>query len=298
MPAGSGGLSCRLPVVTYSTNGQSSQVGFLTFPGGTFAVDRGAPSASKGNGFAYDRGFNRWLPVDWRFVSDDGTKYVYATYPDTSPSPGASSVIHLVTVATGADRVVTRTGQYVINDYSGNGVYLTEWIGGHDGPGPEIGWVLNPSTGAVRGLSRGQKYGYWVAAGAGWRTDYNPADPSVHNGPTGGNRVTRIDLGSGAEATWFYQQGADWVQVVGFDRQGHPLIASAVASSGTQVVDLWLLTDASHRTRIYSGPQFTNWMMADANGIWLSDGATTYLYAGGSLRQMASTGGQIAGGCH
>ncbi len=291
-------LSCRLPIVTFP--GPTPQPGFISIPGGSFAPDPAGNQKSKGRGLAYDRGYRRWLPVDWRWVSDDGTRYVYATYSKDDPNTAdAYSVIHLVTVASGADRVLTRSGQYVINAFSGSGVYMSQWIGGHDGPGPQIGWTLNPYTGAVRALSGGQKYGYLVGSGAGWRDDYNVADPTVHNGMTGPNRLTRVDLATGAEETWFYQQGSDGINLVGFDRQGRPIVTSVVNPGASQVVTIWALTDARHRSQLYSGPVVPYSMMADSNGIWFSDGGATYLYTPASgFRQMASTGGQIAGGCH
>jgi hypothetical protein len=287
------GFSCRLPIVT--STAQTPQAGVISFPDGSFAVDAGGAIKSKGSGLAYDRGYSRWLPVDWRSVSDDGTYYAYATYSDTVPTAGSYSVIHIVNVATGVDRAVNGSGQYIINDYVGTGVYLSRWIGGHDGPGPEIGWILDPSTGGIRALAGGQKYGFSVGSGAGWRTDYNPADPTVHQGMTGPNRVTRVDLASGAETIWYYQQGADWVQVLGFDGTGRPIV-----SSGTgQVVTVWRMTDATHRTQLFSGSLFMNWAIADSHGIWFSDESATYLYTALSgLQKVASTGGQIAGGCH
>lgn len=293
-----GGLSCQLPLATTDNSGQIQQAGFLTFPSGTFAPDpRGAikPKAM-GDGVAFDRGYNKWLPVSWRLVSDDGSHYVYADYPNPDPTAsGAHSVIHIVSVSTGVDRVLTQTGQYIIMDYGGNGVYLTQWVGGHDGPGPQIQWKLNPSTGAVTTLPGGAKYGYWVAGGAGWRTDYNTADPTVHDGPTGGNRLIRVDLATGAETTWLYQQGADWVQVMGFDLKGRPIVVVGV---GTQLT-VWLLTDASHRARITTGTANYGWALGDSNGIWLSGVDGTYLYTTtNGLQKMSATGGQIAGGCH
>lgn len=293
-----GGLSCRLPLATTDTNGQIQQAGFLTFPSGTFAPDPRATIKPKaiGDGLAFDRGYNKWLPVSWRLVSDDGSHYIYADYPNPDPTAsGAHSVIHIVNVGTGADRVLTQTGEYIIMDYSANAVYLTQWIGGHDGPGPEIQWMLNPSTGVVTTLPGGPKYGYWVAGGAGWRTDYNTADPTVHNGPTGGNRLIRVDLATGAETTWLYQQGADWVQVMGFDLKGHPIVVVGV---GNQITIL-LLTDSVHRTQITMGPANYGWALGDSNGIWLSGVEGTYLYTSAAgLQKMSSTGGLIAGGCH
>ena len=293
LPLATVDFSCRLPLVTVV--GTTTTAGFISFPSGSFAAYPGGNIKSKALGLAYDRTYNRWLPVDWRLVSDDGARYVYETFSDETWSPTAYSIIHIVDVATGTDRVVSRTGQFILNDYVGTGVYLSKWVGAHDGPGPEIGAVLDPTSGAVRVLGGGKGYGYWVGSGAGWRTDYNATDPTVHQGMTGPNRVTRVDLASGAEATWLYQQGADWVQILGFDPAGHPIV-----SAGTgQVVTGWLLIDATHRSQLFSGSAFLGWATADTHGIWFSDGSSTYLHTASSgLRRVASTGGQIAGGCH
>jgi hypothetical protein len=282
-----------------TSTSQTPTAGFITLPAGSFAPDPAGNIKSKASGLAYDRVFAKWLPVDWRLVSDDGTRYTYATYSGDPTTPGSYSALHVVNVATGVDRIVTQTGQYVINDFVGSGIYLSPWVGGHDGPGPQIGSVMDPSTGSVRALSGGQKYGYWIGSGAGWRTDYNTADPTVHQGMTGPNRIIRVDLASGSETTWFYQQGADWVQVLGFDQQGHPIVSSGVASGNSQEVTIWLITDPTHHSVMYSGSLMMGWAMADSHGVWLSDGGAMYLYTAASgLKIVSPTGGQIAGGCH
>jgi hypothetical protein len=285
-------LSCRLPILI--TTGQVQQPGFLNFPGGGFTAD---PGGSKAGGVAYDRVYNRWLPVEWRLVSDDGTRYAYATLVGDPTEDGSYSVIHVVNVATGVDRAVNQSGRYIPVDFVGNSVYLKPWVGGIDGPGPQIGWALDPSTGSVRSLNGGTKYGYWIGGGAGWRMDYTDIDPTVLQGMPGTNRITRIDLTTGVEATWYYQQGATFVQVAGFDRFGHPIV-SASAGAGGEGGQVLLLMDARHRVTLYSGPLMFHFAVADANGIWLSDGSSTYLYASGSLHKVAATGGTIAGGCH
>jgi hypothetical protein len=281
------------------TNNQQQQAGFLNFPAGSFTADPRGDIGSKASGVAYDRVYNRWLPVGWRLVSDDGTHYVYPTFNGDPTQAGSYTALHVVTVATGVDRIVNRSGDFVPVDYVGNSIYLMPWVGGFDGPGPQIGWALDPSTGTLRTLSGGSKYGYWIGGGAAWRMDYNQADPTVLQGMPGTNRITRIDLATGIESTWYYQQGASVVYVIGFDRSGHPIVSATVeGSNNTQSVQILLLTDASHRITLYSGDEPFTWTVGDANGIWLSDGTSTYLYAGGSLKKMAATGGTIAGGCH
>lgn len=268
--------------------------GFIDFPSGVFKPDPAGDLKSKGPAGAYDRVYRRWLPVDWRWVSDDGSSYVYATYSSDVPNTGETSVIHLVNVSTGVDRVVLKTGQYAITDYVGTGVYLTAWVGGHGGPGPEVGWVLNPTTGAVRALTGGEKYGQRIGAGAGWRDDIYDVDPNVPGMPAP-NRITRIDLRTGAEATWFYERNANSVSLMAFDMQGHPLVASTLGDS----FSVWRLTDAAHRTELFSGKGFPLGAIADSHGVWISDGTSTYLYmAGLGVQKVSRSTGRFAGGCH
>jgi hypothetical protein len=264
-------------------------------PSGSFQPDRSASLTSRGNGLAYDRVIHRWLPVDWRWVSDDGLYYAYAVYPQPAPAPGVSSTIHVVDARTGMDRLVLSTGQFAIVDYTGGAIYLTSWVGGHDGPGPQVGWALNPFTGAIQSLAGGAKYGYWVAGGAGWRTDYNPLDPTVHQGLTGPNRLIRVDVKSGAEVPWFYQQGADSVEVLGFDAGGNPIIASVIGSTWT----MWQVPAAGMPVRLFSSSGFWDNAVADAHGIWFSGSQGTYLFVSPRrLIKISAVGGEIAGGCH
>jgi hypothetical protein len=283
-------LNCRLPLVRLNADGTPGSAGFLTFPGASFSVDPHAGAKSE----AYDRVFGKWLPVGWRWVSPDGSHYAYGVYPTDSPSPGVNSTIHVVDVSSGVDRVLLTRGQYLINDFEAGGIYLTAWVGGHDGPGPQIGWVLNPTTGVLTALSGGQKYGYRIGSGAGWRDDYNTADPTVHEGMTGSNREIRVDLKSGAETTWFYRQGVDGASLVGFDRQGYPIINSVVGTAFTT----WSVVSPNNARKLFSGYAFGS-VTADPNGLWFSDGQATYLYdSTHGVRKMAAVGGSIAGGCH
>jgi hypothetical protein len=176
----------------------------------------------------------------------------------------------------------------------GSGVFLKAWVGGIDGPGPEIGWVLNPTTGTVRALAGGEKYGHSIGAGAGWRDDIYGVDPTI-TGIPGPNRITRIDLSTGAEAVWFYQPKANSVSLVGFDGQGRPLVAAMIGEE----FSIWRLTDASHRTELFSGRGFPLGAIADSHGVWISDGTATYLYRSGlGVQKVSRSTGRFAGGCH
>ncbi|TMD63589.1 MAG: hypothetical protein E6I84_15300 [Chloroflexi bacterium] len=283
---------CRLPLVP-----QTGTAGFISYPGGAFGADPSAAVKTKANGLAYDRVFTRWLPVPWALVSSDGRHYAYGDYPDFSTYPPPDSVLHVVDVATGRDRVVAR-GQYVVSDYETEGVYLTQLVGGHDGPGPQIGSLLNLGTGSIRQLSGGAQYGYLIGGGRGWRAQFNTADPTTHEGMGfWTNELVAVRLTDGSSTTWFYRRGVDSVDVIGFDRQLNPVIA--VATGNTSVI--LDLTAPNVATQLYSGPigAFVA-ALGDGVGIWLSGQTSgTYLWPpGGPLKRISTTGGVPAGGCH
>jgi hypothetical protein len=203
-----------------------------------------------------------------------------------------------VDVRTGLDRAVAN-GAYVITDFTAGSVYLYPWRYGIDGPGSQIGTAMDPTTGALRSLPGGTKYGWWVGGGAGWRDAYNTADPTPHPVVRGTNELIRIDLATQKETTWFYQQGLDAVSVLGFDQAGHPVIFSW--TQATDATTVWVLTDATHRTKLFSTKQQLNQALADSHGIWFSYAGSsgTYFYdSTGGFRQVSRTGGQVAGGCH
>ena len=284
--------NCRLPLVP-----STGTAGFISYPGGTFTADPAAAIKTKANGLAYDRGFARWLPVPWALVSSDGRHYSYGEYPDFSTYPLPDSVLHVVDVATGRDRIVAR-GQYVVSDYETEGIYLTQLVGGHDGPGPQIGALLNVSTGSIRQLTGGAQYGYVIGGGWGWQAQFNTADTTTHEGMGfWTNELFAVRLTDGSTTRWFYRPGVDSVDVIGFDRQLNPVISVGTGNSAV-ILDL---TAPNAATQLWSGPQGTFWSaLGDGVGIWLSgQAAGTYLWTpGGPLKKVSATGGVPAGGCH
>lgn len=275
----------------------SGTAGFISYPSGAFTADPASAIKTKANGLAYDRVFGRWLPVPWALVSSDGRHYAYGEYPDFSSYPLPDSVLHVVDVATGRDRIVAR-GQYVVSDYETEGVYLTQLVGGHDGPGPQIGSLLNVSTGTIRQLAGGAQYGYVIGGGRGWRAQFNTVDTTTHEGMGfWTNQLFAVKLTDGSAISWLYRPGVDSIDVIGFDRQLNPVIDVATGNSAV-ILDL---TAPNAATQLYSGPIGTfQAALGDGMGIWLSgQTAGTYLYPpGGPLKKISATGGVPAGGCH
>jgi len=283
---------CRLPLVP-----PTGTSGFISYPSGDFSPDPAAALKTRANGLAYDRVFARWLPVPWALVTPDGRHYAYGEYPDFSTYPPPDSILHVVDVATGSDRIVAR-GQYVASDYETEGVYLTQLVGAHDGPGPQIGSLLDVSTGSIHQLAGGAQYGYVIGGRRGWRSQFNTADPTTHQGMGfWTNELFAVKLTDGSAISWFYRLGVDSVDVIGFDRQLNPVIDVATGNSAV-ILDL---TAPGVATQLYSGPIGTfQAALGDGVGIWLSGQTSgTYLWPpGGPLKKISATGGIPAGGCH
>jgi hypothetical protein len=78
----------------------------------------------------FDARSSRWLPVPRTAVSPDGSRYAYSQYlypsnPPVSPPPAPiESLIRLVTIATGDDRVIYRGVPYQVVGWKPEGVYL------------------------------------------------------------------------------------------------------------------------------------------------------------------------------
>src|SRR6267378_4115933 len=111
-------LSCSLPVVSWLKNGgnAASQNGFIAVPSGAITVD------ITPNGYTYDRAYRRWLPVLASMVLPDGSAYAYEDQP-----PDGEYDIHVVQVASGADKVISRMpydNAYSVLALQPEGVYV------------------------------------------------------------------------------------------------------------------------------------------------------------------------------
>jgi hypothetical protein len=113
-------FSCKLPI----SDGTAGSGGFISFPGAQFAADPSSQVAVPGPGaggrkafgLSYDRGFHRWLPVPYSWVSPDGTRYAY-------PAPNA---IEMVDVA--SNSIIREVGKDIGGwwwpvDFENGGLY-------------------------------------------------------------------------------------------------------------------------------------------------------------------------------
>jgi hypothetical protein len=224
-----------------------------------------------GGATMYDTAYSRWLPVGGKSVSPDGAAYAYSE----SFSSGRVAELHLVMVASGADRVLV-TGNWFVLAFETAGIYL----GSLDGPGV---WLLNPGTAVIRQITKAQ--GPWsVFGGFGWSTALDSIDP--HPQPAMGgfqpNMVVRLDLTTGAVTPWVHRHGAA-VSIVGSDIEGHPLIE---VFSNVHETDLVTGSEATRRLYLFTAQESMTPAAIDSHGVWFKAlSGWIWLSAGGGELQ-------------
>jgi hypothetical protein len=290
------GFSCRLPIST--PDGQGA---FITFPGTKVSFDFSARGLLSRGGAYYDRAFSRWLPVSRQAVSPDGKHYAY-----TEPGPDQTKQpkIHVVDVATGADRGFITLSQewfmaYQVLDYSIEGIYLFQIY-----ESPEFGlWLLNPSTGA---MARVAELDYIEGAGGTkifWLGTVNPNDS--HNIGTMfaiADQIDRYNLVDGTRVPWLYQPGKG-IQMLAVDATGHPIVEviNTFVAEDLAVRLMLLLSPTEQRTIITAPARFLGSFeqpIADSHGVWFGSSQGIYLYSDANgLQKVSHQPGFPANGC-
>jgi len=294
-------LNCRLPVSWPVKSGQTytHTAGFISLPTGTLTVDPAAPPGS----VFYDRALSKWLPVYRSAVSPDGKRYAYG---EGNAFLGTAGKLHVVDVATGADRVIYSGDRvYAVVDFAADGLYLT--AAAPEGR-PRGLWWQDPTGGAATLISTSIASPA-IGGGSGWGADFNTADPSPGPGGIEGpmNRLLRFDLRTGASSPWFYKPGSN-LYVMGFDPVGHPLVSTyfVTDASGSGTTEIWLVVSPTAAVAIFSGTGVaipTRLAAVDGHGEWFdggSQGGTVWLSSAGSTQVVVSAsidGLLVAGGC-
>ena len=296
-------LNCRLPVVWTVQDGQTqtSEAGFMAFPGATLLADPSAPAHS----VFYDRLFARWLPAGRDSVSPDGTRYAYS---EGNAYQNTAGKLHVVNVATGVDTVIYSGPRvYAVVDFAVEGIYLT---GATPEGRPHGLWLQDPAGGPARLISS-DIVAPAVGGGAAWGVNFNTADPSPGPGGLEGprNGVLRFDLRTGASTPWFYRPGSD-LYIMGFDPAGHPLVSAVFNPSPAtgEYYEAWLVQSSTAATRLAittgSAPAPSRVAAIDRHGVWLDSyygpPGGAWLFASSSIQLVATVTGawlKVAGGC-
>ena len=320
-------LSCEIPFVTGDTtplatgNGTANgTAGFLKLPEGTFRPDPNSAIALASSNSSYqtvaspilpgqligDRWWDgpagRWLPVPNQQVASNGATYVYERGPE----------VHLVTVATGADRVLFRqpSGDPPLNfvlqhlfAYQGSSVYLSvndvyKYGPVARPPSDQVGvWQIDTGGAAPRRLLNHPVHDGLMGTDTVLWTMENQASY-----PTEAWALLRYDLASGTKDAWFSDDGRN-MSILGIDRAGRPIIQN---SSG-----IWLVTGQAAADPFYSktnpvqpnldlvrgGPEGRSLLTTDSHGVWLGSTTGLFLFDATGVVKVAEMPGIPAGPC-
>lgn len=308
-------LNCSLPVAL-AMSGPTQQGGVISVPSGSFSADASSGMAydvasqrtrttqspvlyGESGAMTYDRPYRRWLPVSWAQMLPDGSAYVYTR--EANPTQFRNE-IHLVTVATASDRIISNNDAYHAIAYQPQGIYVDYHLNGTDASHGL--WLLDPATGSLKAYPSAQP-ATWarIAAGAAW--SYSPTGNRF-----GSNTFARLDLSTGAVTSWFSvaspsppEPGFKTIRVLGFDGS-KPLIQVYVDEHTSEIWRLSAPGQAARLPDIPLGVLTPPFSVTDAHGTWLIAGDNgVYLYRGSGFARVAAgpagptPGAMVAGAC-
>src|SRR5207248_8874508 len=195
-PTPSPAAGCKLPVASGDAptdgnpaHGQAGSGGFLTLPGAAFSKD--AQSLA-----AYDSAAAKWLPVPRAWISPDGTHFAW---PENRAAAGpVTGIIHVVEVASGADKPVIVPAPSMPVSYEAGGIFITRIVPNSDAP-PQGLSKIDPGNGSFKQVVAD---GNWTALGGGFAfggdVDSTVAPPPANGPGAFYNRIRRLDLNTGA----------------------------------------------------------------------------------------------------
>lgn len=295
LPANVLSLNCRLPVLTVKQTPYSYSGGFITFPRGTYLEDPAGIISGVGDGeFAtqarpvlraypdgdppfYDLAMKRWIPQWSAQTSPDGRTYAYVT-----PSLGGTqSTVNVVTVATGAERVLNISPGFAVKDFDGRNVYLTQIQAWQPVKLEQGVWRMDSATGSFVQLSQ-QGSVLAVRAPHLWVGRVDPADPSPPKNSQGSqlfDSIVQVNLTTGTETVWTYRPG-EAVSLIGLDRDGHPVVGVTHGPdfSGSPSTVLLLGAPGDSGTVITNVAVPLSTMQADVGRIWFGSTQGIYLW--------------------
>ncbi len=244
----------------------------MSWPGGAVTDVGIVPPYPLISGSAYDAGSHKWLPVSRELVSPDGTRYAYWK------GSGSNSEVHVVDVATGADRTVySGVLLYVIIAFESDGLYLVHAINPRQGAFEKL-YRLDPASGTLMLVPGSDRHMYqygWVliSDGAAWGIDV------LIQGDAYSYSVLRLDLATNQVTHWldgqptmFWPIGTDNMHrlyVAGNQQQlwrlGSPGQVDGLANPG-------LVTPSA-------GIGDPSGFVSDSEGVWIAGQGGVWLYS-------------------
>jgi hypothetical protein len=321
----SAGLTCEMPFISSSdfvNSGQSfygrsqGTAGFLKLTDGSFRADpNGALVQDAGPQYQYrtvaqpvlpgdpngnrwwDPSANRWLPVPSPQIAPDGTSYVYNIGPE----------VHVVTVATGADRLIFEQPSGVAPIwlvYRGDGILMTinnQYKGGGGSvitvPAEQVGvWRLDPGGAAPQRIDTQPLAGFIGAGTYLWQVE--------------NETLVRYDLASTRRDSWFFDAGRG-MQLLAIDPAGNPIVWTYGLAPGQVqqgLLEIWVISGHNDAKQFYSetyggvphiygintqdGP-----LAVDRHGVWFGSTMGLYLLDTTGFHKVADAPGIPVGLC-
>lgn len=228
--------------------------------------------------------------------------YVGEITPAGGPDfpPQSEGNLHVVDVATGADRIVLKgatfstSGQtyavWGVVQYAADGVYIEKQAYASEGL---YGlWLVNPDTGSSRQVLPETVRDFSFGSGAAWAGTGPPYENTT---------MDRVDLATGARTEWFSKPNP-FVWYEGSDASGRPLMMWQPGTAAAS--EVWVLSGPSQGSQLYSGPFSTMPFPpgpTDSHGVWfgsLDGGSVLWLLDGNDqFVKVAGSPVQPLGAC-
>lgn len=278
-PTPAAALLCRLPI----DRGMGAFVDIPANLTGTGIVDTVSddptsdvklPDGEARAGLSYNWTFKRWLPVPYKWVVPDESRYAYTD---------SQARIHLVNLSASSDSAITQSGKWGVYGLTADAIYA-----GQRDPTRQpslLGlWRIPLTGGAPQQLA---SQGTWlvIGGGAAWsvvQSDPAPRAPAVPENSVGFT-LMRLDLQTGQTAIWYTSSGGRF-HVVAADASGRAILA------GVDAPRIWVVTaaGAGQATDVSSIVD----AMADSHGVWYEDpmSIAVYLISGSVPRYMGQYG--------
>ncbi|GAC1475977.1 MAG: hypothetical protein PVSMB3_16770 [Candidatus Dormibacteraceae bacterium] len=207
-------LACRLPV-WWTENIPSppslqANTTFVRVPDGAVSTLMPLPDHRGGSGGTYLSASQRWIGTDRKHISPDETRYAYTTQAQ------ANYEVHVVDIATGADRVVySGPTLFIVIAFESDTIYVVHGVRPRQGSYENL-YRLDPAGGEpalVPGSNRHMYQFAWVLVsdGAAWGIDVR-IDGNVYN-----YSILRLDLATSQVTQWGESSPGDMFWPLGTD---------------------------------------------------------------------------------
>jgi hypothetical protein len=287
-------LPCLFPIDKGKGGGAFVDIGLTPPPpltGVTVTDDPASrvtlPNGEPRSGLSYDWQLKRWLPIPYKWISPDGSRYAYTD---------SQSRVHLVGVKDGSDRVLASGATWGLYAFGADGIYagqrdLTKQ------PSLIGLWRIPTVRGSPQKLTAD---GSWLVIGPDAAWSVVQEGPLVAPEVTAGTVLQRLDLQTRKTTTW-YTSAKGRFRVAAVDSNKRPVLVGVGVDSPL----IWIVTAPGAAQTVVIG--FLWDLMADSHGIWYLDpySGLFYLVDGAGAHQLGQyrRGGNVsyprfAGPCH